>query len=127
MRVASITDPGRVRKNNEDSFFADSGLGLLIVADGMGGHNGGEVASRIAVETIAAEIQARLAAANGQDEIDTVIRGAVEQADARIRERAEEDPSLEDMGTTLVLALCRGSSIHLAHLGDSRAYLVREG
>jgi PPM family protein phosphatase len=127
MKVASMTDRGRVRKNNEDSFFADSGLGLLIVADGMGGHNGGEVASRIAVETIAGEIQARLGAGNGHDEIDGLIREAIGQANAQIRERAEGDPALDEMGTTLVLALCRGSSIHLAHLGDSRAYLVRHG
>ena len=132
MKVASMTDPGRVRKINEDSSYADGLLGLLIVADGMGGHNGGEVASRIAVDTIAGLITARLAAAdqpgdlNGLD-TDGLIRGAISAADVQIRAQSGEDPALQDMGTTLVLALCRGSSIHLAHVGDSRAYLIRDG
>jgi protein phosphatase len=125
MKVASMTDPGRVRKTNEDSFFADGRLGLLIVADGMGGHKGGEVASRIAVETISAVIGTRLAGVDG--DLDGLIRGSIEQADAQIRAQADTDPALEDMGTTLVLALCRGSAIHLAHLGDSRAYLIHDG
>ncbi len=127
MKVASMTDPGRVRKANEDSLFADGRLGLLIVADGMGGHNGGEVASRIAVDTIAGLITARLEDPNEPGDMDGLIRGAVKQADGRIRAQANGDPALQDMGTTLVLALCRGSSIHLAHVGDSRAYLIRNG
>src|SRR5437867_13206916 len=118
MKVASMTDPGRVRKTNEDSLFADGRLGLLIVADGMGGHNGGEVASRIAVETISRHIEKRLAEPDGQDDLDAMIRSAIGQADADIRAEAEEDPALKDMGTTLVLALCRDNSIHLAHIGD---------
>jgi serine/threonine protein phosphatase PrpC len=126
MKVASMTDPGRVRKNNEDSLFVDGRLGLLIVADGMGGHNGGEVASRIAVDTISGLIAAQLAT-NGPENLDRMIRSAIAQADARIRAQADRDPALQDMGTTLVLALCRDSAIHLAHLGDSRAYLIRNG
>jgi serine/threonine protein phosphatase PrpC len=127
MKVAAMTDPGRVRPTNEDSFFADSRLGLLIVADGMGGHNGGEVASRIAVETISGIIAARLAGPEEPEDVDGLIRDAIKQADIRIRERADEDPALQDMGTTLVLALCRGDVIHLAHVGDSRAYLIHNG
>ena len=127
MKVASMTDPGRVRKTNEDSLFVDGRMGLLIVADGMGGHDGGEVASRIAVDTISGHIASRLAAPEGPADIDGLIRGAIGQADAQIRAQAEGDPALQDMGTTLVLALCRGSSIHFAHVGDSRAYLIRNG
>ena len=78
MKVASMTDPGRVRKTNEDSFFVDARLGLLIVADGMGGHNGGEVASRIAVDTISGLIAAELASPNGPGNPDSLIRRAVE-------------------------------------------------
>src|SRR5258706_14125057 len=113
MKVAAMTDPGRVRPTNEDSFFADSRLGLLIVADGMGGHNGGEVASRIAVETISGIIATRLGGPEEPEDVDGLIRDAIKQADIRIRERADEDPALQDMGTTLVLALCRGDVIHL--------------
>src|SRR5262245_41728041 len=125
MKVASMTDPGRVRKNNEDSFFADGRLGLLLVADGMGGHAGGEVASQAA----AAAIVERMGSGRDLEELDTgdLIRDAIRQADLSIHTLAEGDPALRDMGTTLVLALCRGDSIHLAHLGDSRAYLVRNG
>src|SRR5262245_35783739 len=127
MKVASMTDTGRVRKTNEDSFFVDGRLGLLIVADGMGGHNGGEVASRIAVDTISEAIAAQLASPNELENPDSMIRRAIEQADIRIREQADSDPDLQNMGTTLVLALCRGNAIHLAHVGDSRAYLIRNG
>jgi serine/threonine protein phosphatase PrpC len=126
MKVASLTDPGLVRSSNEDSLFADRWLGLLIVADGMGGHKGGEVASRIAVDTISRLIRTGLAGGDGADP-DDLIRNAIQQADVRIRRESEADAELEGMGTTLVLALCRGDAIHLAHAGDSRAYLVHDG
>jgi serine/threonine protein phosphatase PrpC len=123
VRVASITDPGRVRRRNEDSLYVDSGLGLLMVADGMGGHAGGEVASRIAVSTIAETLKTGLASGDA----DGLIRGAIGQAGDAIRARAQAEPELYGMGTTLVLALCRGDSIQLAHLGDSRGYLIHDG
>jgi serine/threonine protein phosphatase PrpC len=123
MKVASMTDPGRVRRTNEDHFFADGALGLCIVADGMGGHAGGEVASRVAIATISELMKAGLA----EGDIDSLIRSAIDEANTAIRILAEADPSLHGMGTTLVLALCRGDEIHLAHLGDSRAYLIRNG
>jgi serine/threonine protein phosphatase PrpC len=123
MKVASMTDPGRVRKTNEDSFFADGRLGLFIVADGMGGHAGGEVASRVAVATISELMKSRVR----DDDTDGLIRSAIDQANVAILAEAAADPTLQGMGTTVVLALCRGDSIHLAHLGDSRAYMVRNG
>jgi serine/threonine protein phosphatase PrpC len=123
MKVASMTDPGRVRKTNEDNFFADGRLGLFIVADGMGGHAGGEVASRVAVETISGLMKSRLR----DDDASGLIRGAIEQANIAILAEAAADPKLQGMGTTVVLAYCRGDSIHLAHLGDSRAYMIRNG
>jgi protein phosphatase len=123
MKVASMTDAGLVRKTNEDSFFADARLGLLIVADGMGGHAGGEVASRVAVATISGLLKAGMPDGNAGGP----IRGAIEQANIAILAEAEAHPALQGMGTTLVLAFCRGDSIHLAHVGDSRAYLIRNG
>jgi serine/threonine protein phosphatase PrpC len=123
MKAASITDPGRVRRTNEDNLFADEALGLFIVADGMGGHAGGEVASRLAIATISELMKARLT----EGDAESLIRSAIEQANALIHAQAEADPTLHGMGTTLVLALCRGDAIHLAHLGDSRAYLIHNG
>jgi PPM family protein phosphatase len=123
MKVASMTDAGLLRKINEDSFFVDEKLGLLIVADGMGGHAGGEVASRVAVSTISSLIKT---SAPGE-QAPNLIRHAIEQANLAIYSEAEADPALHGMGTTLVLAYCRGDDIHLAHLGDSRAYLIRNG
>jgi PPM family protein phosphatase len=123
MKVASMTDPGRVRKTHEDNFFADEALGLFIVADGMGGHAGGEVASRVAVATISELMKAGLT----DGDADSLIRSAIDRANTAIRAQAEADPTLQGMGTTLVLAYCRGDSIHLAHLGDSRAYLIHDG
>jgi serine/threonine protein phosphatase PrpC len=123
MKIASMTDAGLVRKTNEDSFFADARLGLLIVADGMGGHAGGEVASRVAIATISESWKA--SAVDGSP--GGLIRRTIEQANTAILTEAEADPALQGMGTTLVLAFCQGDSIHLAHLGDSRAYLIRNG
>ena len=123
MKAASMTDQGRVRKTNEDNFFADEALGLFIVADGMGGHAGGEVASRVAIATISELMKAGLT----DGDADSLIRSAIDHANTAIRAQAEADPTLLGMGTTLVLAFCRGDAIHLAHLGDSRAYLIRDG
>jgi serine/threonine protein phosphatase PrpC len=123
MKAASMTDQGRVRKTNEDNFFADEALGLFIVADGMGGHAGGEVASRVAIATISELMKAGLT----EGDADSLIRSAIDHANTAIRAQAEADPTLHGMGTTLVLAFCLGDAIHLAHLGDSRAYLIRDG
>ncbi|HTM51181.1 MAG TPA: protein phosphatase 2C domain-containing protein, partial [Bryobacteraceae bacterium] len=90
-------------------------------------HKGGEVASRIAVETISRRIGERLQSGEGKSDPDDLIREAIREADDRIRGLAGADPALQDMGTTLVMALCRGDAIHLAHAGDSRAYRVRNG
>jgi serine/threonine protein phosphatase PrpC len=128
MRVAAETDVGRVRPANEDYVFADADAGLLIVADGMGGHAAGEVASSIAAQTIAAFLRGTM-----PDSVTLLLDAprllseAVRRADAAIRERAAADPALTGMGTTVVVAVFRGNDIALAHVGDSRAYLLREG
>jgi len=122
-----MTHVGRVRKTNEDCVKVEPALGLLVVADGMGGHSGGEIASGLAVEIIAAHLGERLTAEADSAQVTRLIGEAVERAGEVIRLRAAEDARLREMGTTLVLAVCRGSEIHLGHLGDSRAYLVQEG
>lgn len=116
IRTGVRTDVGRVRQGNEDAYLLHEPL--YGVADGMGGHVAGDIASRTAVETIEA-------AADGATPQD--LPELVRAANRAIRARAERDPSLHGMGTTCTLVLIDGSTAHLAHVGDSRAYLLRGG
>jgi PPM family protein phosphatase len=127
MKVAARTDIGRVRKNNEDALWVDEPLGLLVVADGMGGHAGGEVASAVAVKAIAAYVREHLAGSEAVDQAAALLQAAIRTADEAIWATARTRRELRDMGTTVVLALCRGNQVHVAHVGDSRAYLLRQG
>jgi PPM family protein phosphatase len=129
MKVAVKSDRGLVRATNQDSLFADETLGLLMVADGMGGHSGGEVASVLATETISSCLRKSLSQVSNfaAETIYPLFTEAIERADLAIRTRASTDPCLKEMGTTLVLALCCRERIHIAHLGDSRAFLIHDG
>ncbi|MDQ3265780.1 MAG: Stp1/IreP family PP2C-type Ser/Thr phosphatase [Myxococcota bacterium] len=131
---AGLTDVGRKRNHNEDSFLIDEELHLFVVADGMGGHAGGGTASRIAVETIDRELRKfREGRENPfaqsrplQDSpVPEVIRTAVEKACAAIFTAAQEDPRLAGMGTTVISLMVHDGHAFFAHVGDSRAYLVR--
>lgn len=128
--VYYLSDTGRVRQLNEDSIrverpsdpaIAGKWGDLYVVADGMGGHESGEVASKIAIETIA-QVYYR---ANGMP-TDEALAYAIEQANAEIFRRAQEEDR-HGMGTTVVAAARIGSKIYLAHVGDSRIYLIRDG
>ena len=121
MITAYKTDVGLSRKNNEDRLYVDDELGLLIVADGMGGHRAGEVASQIAIDTIPSMLKLK---AVGNAQIQKQILAALFKANEEILTAVETNPSFKEMGTTVVLALCRGDNIYIAHVGDSRAYLV---
>jgi len=123
MIAAAATDRGRVRANNEDSVFADAARGILIVADGMGGHLGGEVASRLAVEVISAS----LLSAPPHAEPSGLLAEALDAANLTIWQTAAIDSSLRGMGTTVAVALARAGDLWLAHAGDSRIYLFHEG
>jgi len=134
VRVAGRTDPGRERSHNEDYFDLDSAPGLWALSDGMGGHQGGEVASRVAVEAAVAywrEQTEREPATpllkGGREGVLTQLAEAVQQAHAAVRAEAAGHPELEGMGGTLVLATLLEGHYYLAHVGDSRAYLLREG
>jgi PPM family protein phosphatase len=128
---------GRKRHHNEDSLLCNNELSLFAVADGMGGHLGGERASRMAVEILEREIEkARregtlaTAAANAGNEADPVgalLRQAVIEADRSIYETALANPALAGMGTTLTALLFDGDHLYMGHVGDSRAYLYRDG
>jgi PPM family protein phosphatase len=120
---AAATDVGRMRKNNEDSYL--SAEPVAAVADGMGGHSAGEVASAIAIEELAALGE------RGPWENETAatddLKQAILRANRRIREMAASDRKLNGMGTTLVALLQDGDMVHVANVGDSRGYLLRQG
>jgi len=123
--LASYSDVGRVRSVNQDRFAEfENGRGnrLLVVADGMGGHRGGETASRLAVEAIG-DVFAR-----SEETLEKMMRTAIETANERVYSCAREDPNLTGMGTTVVaLGLGEGGEAWVAHVGDSRLYLLRNG
>ncbi len=130
------TDAGPVRENNEDSFLVDEETGLFLVADGMGGHAAGEVASRLATDTIRDLLQGgsdpdetRLDRDVGDpaDVLRERLRYAMNQASRRIRREAQDHPEFAGMGTTVCVLLVENEHAHIAHVGDSRIYLYREG
>jgi PPM family protein phosphatase len=121
LRAGAASDVGRLRERNEDSYLVKEPL--FAVADGLGGHLGGEVASRIAVETLTSE-----AGADGpEDGIPERLRAAVHRANGAVAERASKDSRLRGMGTTLTAFVAGRDRVYLAHVGDSRAYLLRDG
>ena len=122
-RLGASSDRGRMREGNEDSFLASGSL--AAVADGMGGHSAGEVASAAATEELRSLQDG--AAWRGERSAGEALKWAVMEANRRIREMAAGDKSLEGMGTTITALLSDGDVIHLAHVGDSRAYLLRKG
>src|SRR5262245_59860343 len=136
LRYWPLTDVGRVRDGNEDSFLVDERLHLFVVADGMGGHAAGEVASLLAVHSLQQTLQAEMAlierfeaAVGGVDrrEILRLLELGVQRACAEVYAEAQRDLARRGMGTTLVALLILGSRGFLAHVGDSRIYLVRAG
>lgn len=122
IRGIGTSDKGRRRPSNEDSFLADQDQGLFVVADGMGGHAAGEVASRLAVETV--ERTLRQEGATDEDARES-IRRAVRKANEAIVEQTQLRPDLQGMGTTLVMALVENATAWIGHVGDSRAYRIR--
>src|SRR5438094_508063 len=122
LRYATASDVGRRRDTNEDSVFTSPRL--LAVADGMGGHVAGEVASSTAVAAVAA-LDERIAE-NKPDQLE-VLSEMVSDVVRRLTDLAQQDPALHGMGTTLTLLYWDGARFAVAHVGDSRAYRLREG
>src|SRR4051794_13284090 len=120
LRWAAVTDQGHVRSNNQDAFYA--GDRLLVVADGMGGMAAGDVASRLAVEAMTS-----LDVAIDNDNQMDALHKALEAANGRIAETVATDAALQGMGTTMTAVIFSGDRAALAHVGDSRAYLLRAG
>lgn len=124
LKTFSMTDIGRRRKVNQDYVYtSEQPVGqlpnLFVVADGMGGHNAGDYASRVAVETIVERV-----ADSGERNALYVFDRAIQSANARIRELADSSPELEGMGTTVVAASCADGYLSIANVGDSRLYVV---
>jgi PPM family protein phosphatase len=121
LRYAARSDVGLVRQNNQDSGYA--GPHLLVIADGMGGHAGGDVASSLAI----GELAPLDGESHGSDDALAHLERAVRSAHAELLARVEEEPQLAGMGTTITALLRSGNRLALAHIGDSRAYLLRDG
>lgn len=130
----TVTDRGRVRSKNEDHVSADADIGAFVLADGMGGHRGGEVASAIAVNAVLEHLKLQLPQLT-PGEIDENLgytgeslaaRAAVIEANSRIYDAARQQPQYEGMGTTLVVAVFYLDRLSIAHVGDSRLYRFRQ-
>lgn len=132
LEIISQTNPGMVRSHNEDSVAFEVGCGLVVLADGMGGYNAGEVASGIAVSVLSSEVRHRLEAARPEDrdasgeELGVVLlRENVKKANLSIFHAAQSQPQYAGMGTTIVTALFYDDRVAVAHVGDSRMYRLR--
>lgn len=133
VRGWGASDVGRKREHNEDQFLCNDSLRLYAVADGMGGHLGGERASRMAVDLLEQALSGEITRARTETGAETtrsmgsILRNAVVRADRLIYENALAEPAFAGMGTTLTTLLFRDRRAHLGHVGDSRAYLYRDG
>ena len=135
LTVHGVTHPGRIRKINEDGFYYDVQLGLYLVADGLGGHNAGEIASRLALESVLGFIQRTredeeftwpFGVETGLSYDANRIRTALRLANRRVFQMSESGPQYGGMGTTVVAALVSGDTLTFASVGDSRMYLVND-
>lgn len=120
---AALTSTGRVRNHNEDAFGCCPERGIFVVCDGMGGAAGGEVASRMAVDTVLGRLDVGDSGAADRE----LLHAAIADANRAVLERAESDAGLYGMGTTLVALLLHPEAALIAHAGDSRCYLFRDG
>ncbi len=133
LEIVSQTNPGMVRSHNEDSVTFDAEHGLVVLADGMGGYNAGEVASGIAVSVLASEVRHCLEAvgpeqkdaASNDDVGVAVLRDNVKKANLSIFNAAQSQPQYAGMGTTIVTGLFYDNRVAVAHVGDSRMYRLR--
>lgn len=125
----SQTDPGLIRENNEDSVSLDPANQVVVLADGMGGYNAGEVASAMATQWVMQDLEPRLRTPHppATHEVRRWLEQSVEQANLRILDASLCHPEYQGMGTTLVVAVFFGSRLLVGHIGDSRLYRLRQG
>lgn len=137
LEVYGKTDPGRVRKNNEDNLLVDEELGLFIVADGMGGHSAGEVASKMAVDVVRDTFRRFIVDGGSAKIVGKVnpkfnertnqLASCVRLSNQFIYESARSKPQHQGMGTTIDCFFVHKNKVSISHIGDSRIYLVRDG
>ncbi len=128
LRAAGGSDIGSRRADNEDAFLCDVERGLFLIADGMGGHAAGEQASALAVQTLDTElsgVRLRAALSDGDDSLRALFDDTLRAASTAILRAGEHHPEWKDMGTTAVVAYAAADRLYIAHVGDSRAYLLR--
>lgn len=126
--VAGVTDAGTVRQYNEDTIACDAATGVMALADGMGGHRSGEVASRMAVDVVVGDLAGALTglpAAADPEALAAAVQACMIRANAVVHAAAQASAVHYGMGTTLALAVFRGDRVVLAHVGDSRIYRLR--
>ena len=134
LEVAARTDAGMVRSHNEDAIFANAAQGIVILADGMGGYNAGEVASSMATSLLGADLEQALPKAkphridgNGRMVAHTLLDASIARTNSAIYQAAQSQPQYAGMGTTLVMAVFFDNAMTVAHIGDSRLYRLRGG
>ncbi len=130
IEAAAATDPGNIRQYNEDSIAMDPELGVLAVADGMGGHRAGEVASAMAANVVLGALRQRLTEVGSDSDQHSpllAVKESINQANIAIWDAAQADAGRLGMGTTLALALFHDNRIVIGHIGDSRVYRLRGG
>lgn len=131
LEIAALTHPGQVRANNEDSIATVPELGVVVLADGMGGHQAGEVASGLAVDLIsrhmdhALKLDGQTAATDYSHEAHSIVE-AIRLANSAIFEASQQRPECAGMGSTVVAAAFYGDKVAIAHVGDSRLYRLRD-
>ena len=130
MKVFAKSDIGRARDMNQDAYYASQPsdtVGLYIVADGMGGYNGGEIASSLAVTATKNYIENNFAETEPTKEnLQELVKNAIEYANMVVYEKSKEIKQLEGMGTTIEVALVHNNRVYIGHIGDSRIYRIRK-
>ena len=130
IKAYARTDKGNVRENNEDYFYISNSLDevqLYLLADGMGGYNGGEIASKLAVQTAKNYIENNFKdIEKDKDSIIQLLGSSMEYANMVVYEKSKETPELQGMGTTLEICLIYNNKAYIGHVGDSRIYRVRK-
>ena len=130
MKVFAKSDIGKARETNQDSFYVSQPsekTGLYIVADGMGGYNGGDIASRLAVTAAKNYIETNfINVEHNKEELQKLVKNAIEYANMIVYEKSKENKELEGMGTTIEIVLAYNDRVYIGHIGDSRIYRIRK-